>query len=165
LGREAETRAAIIELVKICACPVVIDADALQPEIVSAGSAPRVLTPHAGEFARISEGRPLRACAAAGRSVIVLKGPVTRITDGGRVYHSLAGGPVLARGGSGDLLAGLTAGLLAQTPATPLLAASRAVAWQGRAADLLARVQGQAAVQTTALLDFLPTALGFTEPG
>jgi len=66
---------------------------------------------------------------------------------------------VLARGGSGDLLAGLTGGLLAQTPGDPLLAACRGVVWHGMAADLLARDRGQVSVQVTQLLDYLPTAL------
>jgi NAD(P)H-hydrate epimerase len=92
-------------------------------------------------------------------ATIVLKGPVTRISDGGRVYHSLFGGPVLARGGSGDLLAGLTGGLLAQTPQDTLLAACRGVVWHGMAADLLARDRGQVAVQATQLLDYLSAAL------
>ena len=93
---------------------------------------------------------------------MVLKGPVTRVSDGETTYHSLFGGPVLARGGRGDLLAGLIGGLLAQTPTDPLLAASRGVVWHGRAADLLARTYGQTAVTTTQLLDFLPTALRAT---
>ncbi len=89
----------------------------------------------------------------------MLKGPVTRLCEGGAVYHSFFGGPVLARGGSGDLLAGLIGGLLAQTPQAPLLAASRGVVWHGIAADLLARAHGQTAVATTQLLDFLSVAL------
>ena len=90
----------------------------------------------------------------------MLKGSPTRIAGaGGVVYHSFFGGPVLARGGSGDLLAGLVGGLLAQTPNDPLLAAARGVVWHGRAADALARARGQVAVQTTQLLDFLPTVL------
>jgi NAD(P)H-hydrate epimerase len=75
------------------------------------------------------------------------------------VYHSFFGGPVLARGGSGDLLAGLIGGLLAQTPAEPLAAAARGVVWHGLAADALARTHGQVAVHTTQLLDFLPVTL------
>ena len=90
---------------------------------------------------------------------MILKGPVTRICDGAAIYHSFFGGPVLARGGSGDLLAGLTGGLLAQTPTRPLLAAARGAVWHGIAADLLARAHGQTAVQTTQLLDFLAAAL------
>jgi NAD(P)H-hydrate epimerase len=75
------------------------------------------------------------------------------------IYHSFFGGPVLARGGSGDLLAGLVGGLLAQAPGDPLLAACRGVVWHGLAADLLARDRGQVAVQVTQLLDYLPAAL------
>jgi NAD(P)H-hydrate epimerase len=80
-------------------------------------------------------------------------------SDGVCVYHSFFGGPVLARGGSGDLLAGLIGGLLAQAPDDPLLAACRGVVWHGLAADLLARGRGQVAVQVTQLLDYLPAAL------
>jgi len=118
-----------------------------------------VLTPHAGEFARIAGKTALRAFCRKHRAIVALKGPITRVSDGAVVYHSLYGGPVLARGGSGDLLAGVIGGLLAQTPKDPLLAACRGVVWHGRAADDLARVYGQVAVQTTQLLDFLPTAL------
>jgi NAD(P)H-hydrate epimerase len=66
---------------------------------------------------------------------------------------------VLARGGSGDVLAGLTGGLLAQKPDDPLLAACRGVVWHGRAADLLARSHGQVAVETSQLLEQLGPAL------
>ncbi|MDO8544963.1 MAG: NAD(P)H-hydrate dehydratase [Opitutaceae bacterium] len=173
LGREAETMALIQNVVQQSTVPVVIDADALQPAIVRAGTARRIVTPHAGEFARIAGAAELRAFAAESGATVVLKGPVTRIvpggtkpTKGGRdhpkklpLYHSFFGGPVLARGGSGDLLAGLIGGLLAQTPGDPLLAAARGVAWHGLAADHLARAHGQMAVQTTQLLDFLWAAL------
>jgi NAD(P)H-hydrate epimerase len=159
LGREEETLRAAAEIVRMMEIPVLIDADALQPEIVRSGKAPHVLTPHAGEFKRISDGLDPRALAKAAHGVVVLKGPVTTITDGGDVYHSLAGGPVLSRGGSGDLLAGLTGGLLAQTPDDLLLAAARGVAWHGRAADKMAEACGQTAVTTSQLLDFLRPAL------
>ncbi len=165
LGRDAETLALAKDIVATSPVPLVIDADALQPEIVSAGKAPRVLTPHAGEFARI-------ASATHENAVFVRKGPVTRIassaglrpaqkgrSETGVTYYSLAGGPVLARGGSGDLLAGLIGGLLAQTPSEPLLAASRGALWHGLAADALARAHGQTAVATTQLLDFLSPVL------
>jgi len=152
LGREAETLALAADIARQATVPLVIDADALQPGVVGAGTAPRILTPHAGEYARI-EG------SLAGDPVVVRKGPVTRVTQGGMTYHGFFGGPVLARGGSGDLLAGLTAGLLAQTPADPLGAAARGVVWHGLAADALARARGQVAVSTTALLDHLSEAL------
>jgi NAD(P)H-hydrate epimerase len=159
MGREAGTLALIRGVVRTSRVPLVIDADALQAGIVGLGKAPRILTPHAGELERISRGRGLRQLARALPAVISAKGPVTRICDGGPTYHAFCGGPVLSRGGSGDLLAGLTGGLLAQTPGQPLAAACRAVAWHGKAADLLARARGQTAVQIPEWLDFLSPAL------
>jgi NAD(P)H-hydrate epimerase len=91
--------------------------------------------------------------------VVTLKGPRTRIGAGDDEFFSFFGGPVLSRGGSGDLLAGLTAGLLAQFAGDLVLAATQAVAWHGQAADLLARDRGQVAVHTTQLLDYLPAVL------
>jgi len=160
LGREPETLALARSLVGSSPVPLVIDADALQPEIVSAGNAARILTPHAGEFARIAGGRELRDFATESGATVILKGPVTQVaTAEGAVYHSFFGGPALARGGSGDLLAGLTGGLLAQSPADPVLAAARGLVWHGRAADLAARARGQTSIRVTQLLDFLPAAL------
>lgn len=152
LGREPETMALAKDIVAQATVPLVIDADALQPDIVAGGRAPRILAPHAGEYARIE--RVLTA-----DMVTIRKGPISAVCASGRTYHSLFGGPVLARGGSGDLLAGITAGLLAQTPADPVGAAARGVVWHGAAADKLARAQGQIAVTTTELLDFMATAL------
>jgi len=159
LGRETETIVLAAEIAGASPHPLVIDADALQPQVVSAGRAARVLTPHAGEYARIALVLPADA-------VVVRKGPITRIETAGKggaatgpVYHSFFGGPVLARGGSGDLLAGICGGLLAQTPAEPLGAAIRGLVWHGSAADALARARGQTAVRTTELLDFLGPAL------
>lgn len=165
LAREPETLALAANLVQTAPVPFVIDADALQPEIVRAGNTPRIITPHAGEFARINGGMELRAFAQERREMIVLlKGPVTRIAHGARVYHSFFGGPVLSRGGSGDVLAGLVGGLLAQTPTTPLVAAARGAVWHGMAADQLARACGPTPVRVTQLLDFLPDALRASSP-
>ena len=160
LGSEKETVALVADFVKTASVPLVLDADALQPDIVGAGKAPRILTPHAGEFERIAKSAELRAFAKKTGATVVLKGSPTRVAGGdGAIYHSFFGGPVLARGGSGDLLAGLIGGLLAQTPGDPLLAAARGAVWHGLAADGLARVHGQVAVHTTQLLDFLAVAL------
>jgi NAD(P)H-hydrate epimerase len=160
LGTGAETLALAADVARLAAIPLVLDADALRPAIITARGGQSVLcTPHAGEFARIAGGQALRDYCRATRAVVVLKGAVTRISDGGKVYHSLFGGPVLARGGSGDLLAGLTGGLLAQSPAEPLWAAAAGTVWHGRAADTLARAHGQVAVTAVQLLDFLPEVL------
>jgi len=160
LGRDPESLALARELVASSKIPLVIDADALQPAIVDAGSAPRVLTPHQGEWERINPaGRRRRRTAAWRSAVVVHKGPLTAVSDGLARYFSPFGGPVLARGGSGDVLTGLTGGLLAQTPGDPLLAACRGTVWHGRAADALARAHGQTSVQVTQLLEYLPQAL------
>jgi ADP-dependent NAD(P)H-hydrate dehydratase / NAD(P)H-hydrate epimerase len=176
LGRDPETLALVKDLMRQTNLPVVIDADALQPDIVWSGSGPRVLTPHAGEYERISNGVPLREFRPTRGCVTVLKGPITRVSDGtGAVYHDFGGGPVLARGGSGDLLAGMIGSLVAQGAAAlhrsegggamdaldeaVTAAAVRGVVWHSRAADLLAETRGEVAVRTTDLLEFLGPAL------
>lgn len=160
LGREPETMAWVEDVVKRVELPRVLDADALQTEIVCASSAPTILTPHQGEFARLDPTGSLRDFALRdAHRITVLKGSATRIACGGTVGHSFFGGPVLARGGSGDVLAGMIGGLLAQAPSEPLQAAVRGVVWHGLAADFLARSHGQVAVQTTQLLECLGEAL------
>jgi len=153
LGAAPETLDAVAAILRDTQNPVLLDADALRPEVVAAVAGDRlVATPHAGEWARIAAAWPRNA-------ILVAKGSPTRIEAGGIGHFSFHGGPVLARGGSGDLLAGLIGGLMAQTPGDLLLAAARGVLWHGLAADLLARDKGQVAVQTTQLLDYLQPAL------
>ncbi|MCC6416604.1 MAG: NAD(P)H-hydrate dehydratase, partial [Opitutaceae bacterium] len=159
IGRARETLALMAEVLKAARVPVLVDADALQPEVLAGAKAPLVLTPHAGEFARIAGGKTLRDFARESGATVVLKGPVTQVCAGGLVYHSLFGGPVLARGGSGDLLAGMIGTQLARAPDDVLAAVCGGVAWHGLAAEALARAQGTEAVRTTQLLDFLTAAL------
>jgi NAD(P)H-hydrate epimerase len=165
LGPERGVHTLAGEIVRLTDLPVVLDADALQLSVLAAARGKHlVCLPHAGEFRRLAGGRDansavLRAVAHETGATVVLKGPMTRIADGDRVYHSFFGGPVLARGGSGDLLAGLVGGLLAQSTCEPVPAACRGVVWHGLAADLLARERGQVAVQATQLLNYLPAAL------
>ncbi len=160
MGRHPKTHALLLKIVGSTPVPIVIDADALQPDVVRAVKVPHILTPHAGEFERIAGGADLEGFCRQTGATVVLKGPVTRISGAAPpVCCSFFGGPVLARGGSGDLLAGLVGGLLAQTPGDPLWAACSAAVWHGRSADLLARAHGQTAVSVTQLLDFLPEAL------
>jgi NAD(P)H-hydrate epimerase len=155
LAADPDTIGLVCEVVAAAPVPVVLDADALRPEVVEAvRGKPFIGTPHAGEYQRIAP-----ALTAADRAVLVQKGPLTRITHGEAVWFSPFGGPVLARGGSGDILAGITGGLLAQHPADLPAAAARAVVWHGLAADLLARTHGQVAVETSQLLEQLGPAL------
>ncbi len=147
---------------------LVLDADALRPAIIraGAGAASRVLLPHAGEFRRIGGGAPTPAAAARLarrlRAVVVLKGPLTAVTDGTRTILVPHGGPVLARGGSGDLLAGIVAATVAARAELGLdltLAVAAAATWHGMAADALAAAEGETPVRTTQLLAGLSPAL------
>ena len=161
LGREAETMTFVADTIERARVPLVLDADALQHDLVARGRAPRVLTPHQGEFDRILRGREqsVHDFDLGPPTVLVLKGPITRIVHERVVYHSLHGGPVLARGGSGDLLAGLIGGRLAANPSTPLVAAAQGVVWHGLAAERLAMRTGETATRVTALIEELAPVL------
>ena len=148
---------------------LVLDADALRPDVVAAcadGRRTRVLLPHAGEFLRLS-GRTMTtahglAYARRTRTIVVLKGAVSAVTDGRRIVHIPFGGPVLARGGSGDLLAGIVAAVLARRRVLGLSAFDAVVVaatWHAQAADLLSEQQGEEAVRTTELLPRLSPVL------
>jgi NAD(P)H-hydrate epimerase len=160
MGREPSTQEILRQIVKSAPMPLVLDADALQPDIVREARVPIIVTPHAGEFARIARGADFKAFRSETGATVVLKGPVTRIASAASpVYHSFFGGPVLARGGSGDILSGLTGGLLAQSPGNQLLVACQGVVWHGLAADSLARAHGQTSARVTELIDHLPSVL------
>lgn len=147
---------------------LVLDADALRPDVIRAGAraSARILLPHAGEFRRIGGGAPTMANAARLarrlRAIVVLKGPLTCVTDGARTLLVPHGGPVLARGGSGDLLAGIVASTVAARAELGLglpEAVAAAATWHGMAADALAEAEGETPVRTTQLLDGLSPAL------
>ena len=161
--------------------PVVLDADGLnnladRPEWPLHRACPLVLTPHPGEFARLTDlstvdiqaDRQAVAVSAvlewqagaeqAGELVCVLKGAGTVVTDGRRVYVNDTGNPGMATGGSGDVLTGLIAALIGQG-LSPFDAACLGVWAHGRAGDLAAARMGQTSLIATDLLDDLPAAL------
>lgn len=150
LGRGESTRQLVLEVLQQTEKPVVLDADginALEGHIDSLDSRRgrvTILTPHGGEFARVG-GNPVgdpvgaaRAFAKEHGCVLVLKGHRT-VTAGpeGNVLVNTTGNSGLAKGGSGDVLTGLIASLLAQG-ASPVMAAAGAVWVHGRAGDLAA---------------------------
>ena len=103
-----------------------------------------------------------RAYALKTKTIMVLKGPLTCVTDGRRVLHIPFGGPILARGGSGDLLAGIIAAVLARRRELGLTAFDAVVlatTWHARAADWLRETRGEEAVRTTELLAGLSPVL------
>ena len=163
LGTERETQVLLSEILKEFDGPAVLDADALQPELIAEVPKPErlALTPHAGEFARLSataEACP-RAYSKKFGCATVLKGPFTRICSADREVVNVSGGPVLARGGSGDLLAGIIGSLAARGKSSLFDVAALGVLWHGRASDTLARQHGQEAVAATELLDYLSFSL------
>ncbi len=142
----SELRAAVLAAWHTCPSPMVFDADALLPEAGAAGG-PRVITPHAGEAARllgvtaadVERDRFGTVLSLARPSVVaLLKGPCTLVADGlNPIRVNSTGGPVLASGGTGDVLAGVIGALLAAR--LPPLSAASLGAWaHGRAGDLLA---------------------------
>lgn len=146
----------------------ILDADALRPACVRAaqGAAARILLPHAGECLRLGarQATPAEAqrLALRFRAIVVLKGPLTCVTDGIQTCYIPHGGPILARGGSGDLLAGMVAAVVAARASYKLdlfTAVVTAVTWHGAAADELTRAEGETSVRTTQLLTGLSPAL------
>ena len=150
LGRGESVRQLVLEVLRQTGKPVVLDADginALEGHIDildQRRGRVTILTPHGGEFARIGgnpAGDPVGAARAFAREhgcFLVLKGHRT-VTAGpeGNVLVNTTGNSGLAKGGSGDVLTGLIASLLAQG-AGPVMAAAGAVWIHGRAGDLAA---------------------------
>ncbi|MGB5100633.1 MAG: NAD(P)H-hydrate dehydratase [Methanothrix sp.] len=141
LGRHAETMKALAEIMPLCK-KTVIDADALQPQLPLRG----IVTPHAGEFRRISgialvdldyreRAEPLKEYARKSGLVVLLKGKVDLISDGEVVRANTTGNPGMTVGGTGDVLAGITAAFYARSSA--LRAATAAAFVNGRAGDLV----------------------------
>jgi hydroxyethylthiazole kinase-like uncharacterized protein yjeF len=163
MGDDRETQTLLTRICRETTVPIVFDADALRKDIVCAARAADageiVITPHRGEYARLSGGTDefvdvaeLRSFSKQSKLITVLKGPITRITDGSEMIISPFGGPLLARGGSGDILSGLIGGRIAQPGADTLTATCEAVALHGLAADALSRRRGTVAVRTTELI-------------
>ena len=151
------------------ACPVVVDADGItllsrHMDILRGRTAPTVLTPHDGEFARLfgpvgpDRMESAKKAAEGSGSIVLLKGHRTCITDGTRAFINPTGNPGMAVGGSGDVLAGIITGLLGQGIA-PLEAAALGAWLHGAAGDLCARELGEYGMLPSDLLEALPRLL------
>jgi NAD(P)H-hydrate epimerase len=173
MGRGATTREQILQLLETSKVPVVLDADAVAVladhiDAIANASAPVILTPHPGEFAalfglkvdEVQEDRYGMARMAADKlkATIVLKGAGTLVAAPGLpIAVNMTGNPGMASGGSGDVLAGLIAGLVAQGIA-PFEAACAGVWLHGKAGDLAAAEKSQASVIASDLIEKLPEA-------
>jgi hydroxyethylthiazole kinase-like uncharacterized protein yjeF len=147
LGRGEEIASTVAAFVGAIPCPLVLDADGLvalgtDHAPVRARTAPTVLTPHDGEFARLTGAVPgpdridaARSLAADCGAVVLLKGPTTVVAaPDGRVRVNPTGTPDLATAGSGDVLSGMIAAFCARG-VEPLEAAAAAAFVHGRAAE------------------------------
>ncbi|MDY6770039.1 MAG: NAD(P)H-hydrate dehydratase [Candidatus Nanohaloarchaea archaeon] len=173
LGRADATQAAVIDVLDRYDGPAVVDADAIH----AAAGAPDVLegcivTPHAGEFAALTGEEPGdavddRADAAARAAddldcTVLLKGPVDIVADGDRTERVDAGNPHMARGGTGDVLTGIAAGLVAQGR-DPFPAAVTAAGLNGAAGDRALAAHGPGFLLEE-MLDAVAAALSDGEP-
>jgi NAD(P)H-hydrate epimerase len=173
-GMTADERTAgwVRELVREAEVPVVLDADGLNAfagraaELADRKTEHLVLTPHAGEFSRLTGGDALgadrvarvRELAAETHAVVLLKGSRTLVgAADGRVRVNATGGPFLATGGTGDVLTGMVAGLLARGLA-PDDAASAAAYVHGLAGAIAAETAGDGATAGD-VLERVPRAL------
>ena len=142
-------------LLSVGSSPIILDADAINAlaenpehgrELIRKSLRPVVLTPHPLELSRIS-GIPTdviqqnrlsvaRKFAAENNCILVLKGAATVVTDGKTTYVNSSGSSALAKAGSGDVLAGLLASVIA-SGVDPIKAAAMSVYFHGLAADVL----------------------------
>ena len=169
LGQSEGTLAAVRTVLENANCPVVVDADGINVlsrhmDILRERHHPTILTPHAGEFARLggdTSGDRLETAESFAREygcILLLKGHRTVITDGINSYVNQTGNPGMAVGGSGDVLAGMIAALLGQG-LQPLTAVACGAWLHGAAGDLCAAELGQYAMLPTDMLEVLPRLL------
>ncbi|MCK0439917.1 NAD(P)H-hydrate dehydratase [Gordonia alkaliphila] len=163
-----EKAEATVERVVAADVPVLVDADGLtvlarRPDLLSGRTAPTLLTPHAGEFARLA-GAPVgsdrltatRELAAQLGATVLLKGRITLVADpAGQVYGNDAGSSWAATAGAGDVLSGIAGALLA-AGRSPLVAGAAAARVHARAAQTAAR---GVPIGASDLLGAVPTAL------
>ncbi len=178
ISRNAETAEFVCAIVKRGATSsvvnIVVDADALNAFEGSAGQLngrgrTLVITPHPGEMARLtglsipeiqaSRLDVARNFASKHELIVVLKGHRTLIAaPDGTVWVNPTGNPGMATGGTGDILTGMVAGLIAQHPPHALEATALAVYLHGLAGDLACESVGENSLVATDLLRFLPQA-------
>ena len=172
MGRAPVCRPTVGAIYRELKVPVVVDADAINNLVdanadLSRHAWPRVITPHEGEFARLSGNRTERRSdmeqlavdiARRNEIVMVLKGPQTLVTDGERNYSNESGNAGMATAGSGDVLAGMIAAFIGQKVA-PFDAAKSSCYVHGVAGDIYAQEYASASLIATDLIAMLDVAL------
>jgi len=175
LGRAGDTGEFVRSFVTSVEAATVVDADGLNllaghAESLREAEGTFVITPHPVEAARLLEQpktspvpkdrrKAVADLAALTGAVAVLKGHGTLVCDGKRLYENRTGNPGMATGGTGDVLSGVIAALLAQG-LEPFEAAVLGVWAHGRAGDLAAKQRGEVSLIATDLLEHLGEVLG-----
>lgn len=169
LGRSDAVTEMVCALLQGAKCPVVLDADGINAlsahkDVLQQTAQPVVLTPHAAEFERLSgikqpDTESLSVFAQENRCILLYKGHRTRIfAPDGRMYRNHSGNPGMAKGGSGDVLAGMLVSLCGQG-ISPVQAACAAVWLHGRAGDLAANRLSEYGMTPGDMLQYLPELL------
>jgi ADP-dependent NAD(P)H-hydrate dehydratase / NAD(P)H-hydrate epimerase len=173
MGREQGTQRLIRELTERIEAPLVIDADGLnahagQIDKLAERRSPLILTPHAGEMGRlldrdsdaIGAKRAESAREAAKRSggIVVLKGDDTIVTDGERLAVNTVSSPQLATAGTGDVLSGMIAAVIARG-VEPFAATCAAVVAHSRAGRAAGDRVGHDSVIAGDVIDSIPAGL------
>lgn len=114
LGTNRATKEAVVAFAKNCKKPMVIDADGITAFSDNVPKKNIIFTPHKGEYAKLAGDADPQDAAKRLGCIIVLKGPEDIITDGTRTRKNRTGTPAMTVGGTGDVLAGTIAGLLAK---------------------------------------------------
>lgn len=166
LGRSQELTELTKWLLRVCRVPLVLDADGINTvgshiDVLRESACPLILTPHDGEFSRLGgdpkgKERVLEATRFARRTktVLLLKGSGTIVTDGRAVFRNGTGNPGMAKGGSGDVLSGVIVSLLAQG-VSPLDAAAAGAWLHGAAGDLAAARFGEVSMLPEDMIEAL----------
>ena len=173
LGVCGDTKAIGEDFIRSCKKPMVLDADALNciaddPEALKNAKAPIIITPHPMEMARlcgvtaaeVNDNREMTARTFAARYgvITVLKGAGTVIASpDGKARINMTGNSGMATGGSGDVLAGICASLIAQGK-VPFDCACAAVYLHGLAGDFAAKRLGKIPMLPSDIIDELPNA-------
>ncbi len=175
LGRDPQTCEAVLLFAAAYKKPLILDGDALfacagHLDVLWKREAPTILTPHAGEFARlvhlvpedIEKGGaldPARTLAAEANAIVLLKGYRTlTVLPDGFVYVNTTGNPGMAKPGMGDALGGIILSLLARG-VVPDMAAAQGAYLHGLAGDAAAAVMGEESVETPELITALAAAI------
>jgi NAD(P)H-hydrate epimerase len=173
MGREQATQRLAQELAERIEAPLVLDADGLNAHAGRLKSLAErdgnvILTPHAGELARLLktdsgeiDARRLESAREAARAsggIVVLKGDDSIVTDGERVAVNRIASPALATAGTGDVLTGITAAMVARG-VEPFAAACAAVVTGARAGRAAAERVGADSVIAGDVIESLPAGL------